>query len=458
MRGVGAPLFDELVDRLGSRGVELALLIVVAVAVVATVVLQVRSRRQLPAERHAPVLLPAEDTTHDADAKPAAEPVLARDEVLVVPPGDEHASAVVVARADSLAVLESAGLLAPRAKRKPFQQLVDRVALARRDGERGRLQELADEPLEGGYLKLSEESRRLFEDERVVIARTGEMLGMVNGGKDRRLLRFTDYTTAADPNLIRAAAMLKAMAAIQEQLEAVEERLIQVQQTLGRLCQELDYERLSRILTAKDTLEEIARDVKRRGLMTQTDMVAVNDARKTIKEQLRSAHFNLTDLTRGFDAARSRHQRLEALEEVLQNNRLDFWLAMFVEAELAYVRSDVLKLLYEASEHPSTSDQLERQMREQIEARQSELAAVGRLLRNISDPNARRFLDHFQQISRYKLSRQRPVVEGLLDRHGDVFVEQSVLAATAAEPLGTHAPAVELLPAELRDAVDDAGA
>lgn len=411
---------------------ELTLLIVVALAVVATLVLQLRSRRRPPAERPASVPAPAEDRTRDVDAKPGADLVLARDEVLVLPPADEHSSAVVLARKDALTVLESAGLLAPRDKRRPFQQLVDRVGRERRDGERRRLQELADEPLEGGYLKLSEESRRQLADGKPVVARTGEMLGMVNDerGKRRHLLRFTDYKTAADPNLIRSAATLKAMAAIQEQLEAVEERLIQVQKTLGRLCQELDYDRLSRILTAKDTLEETARDVRRRGLMTQTDMIAVNDARKTIKEQLRSAHVNLSDLTRGFDTARSRRQRLETLEEVLQNNRLDFWLAMFVEAELAYVRSDVLKLLYEASEHPSTSDELERQMREQIEARRAELAAVGTLLRDISDPNARRFLDHFQQFSRYKLLRQRPVVDGLLDRHGDVFAEQSVPAAT----------------------------
>jgi hypothetical protein len=264
----------------------------------------------------------------------------------VLPPTDEHASAVLLGRTDSLAVLESAGLLAPRAKRRPFQQLIDRVGGERRDGERRRLPELADEPLEGGYLKLSEDSRRQLAGGKPVVARAGGMLGMVNDEKgDRRhLLRFTDYKSAADPNLIRSAATLKAMAAIQEQLEAVEERLIQVQETLGRLCQELDYDRLSRILTAKDTLEETARDVRRRGLMTQTDMIAVNDARKTIKEQLRSAHFNLSDLTRRFDSARSRHQRLGALEEVLQNTRLDFWLSMFVEAELAWALGGATRL------------------------------------------------------------------------------------------------------------------
>lgn len=409
---------------------ELAVIILAAAAIAAALVLVVRSRRD-HADGREPVRTSDEETTSGHDVVPATEVVLAPDEVLVLPPADEDASAVVLGRADSLAVLESAGLLAPRATRKPFQQAIDRVVRMRREDERRTRRELASEPLEGGYLKLTEESRRQLADGNPIIARTGGMLGQVNNKQTKRRhhLRFTDYKTAADPNLIRAAATLKAMAAIQEQLEAVEERLIQVQETLGRLCQELDYERLSRILTAKDTLEETARDVRRRGVMTQPDMIAVNDARKTIKEQLRSAHFNLADLTSGFDVARSRHQRLEALEKVLQNNRLDFWLAMFVEAELAYVRSDVLKLMYEASEHPHTSQELERQMREQIEARQAELAAVGALLRDVSDPQARRFLDHFQQISRYKLSRQRPVVEGLLSRHGDVFAGQPVLDA-----------------------------
>ena len=203
--------------------VESALLIFVVLTVVATVVVQVRSRRQPPAEQPAPLPAPAEARARDVDAKTAGElAFLARDEVLVLPPADEHSSAVVLGRTDSLAILERAGLLAPLAERRPFQQLIDRVEGERRDGERRRLQELADEPLEGGYLKLSEESRRQLADGKPVIAKTGEMLGQVNNKQTKRRhhLRFTDYKTAADPNLIRSAATLKAMAAMQEQLEA----------------------------------------------------------------------------------------------------------------------------------------------------------------------------------------------------------------------------------------------
>lgn len=407
---------------------EIVLLILVSLAATATLGLLLRGRRKPNVELGTPApTQPATVEVNDDDAH--AELVLAPDEVLVLPPANEYASALAIGRADSLMALEQAGLLTPRAERRPFQQLIDRIGVERRRSERREMRELADEPLEGGYLRLSEKSAQQLARGKPVIARTGEMLGQVNDKETKRRhhLRFTDYKTVADPNLIRSASMLRAMAALQEQMEAVEERLIQVQKTLGTLCKELDYDRLSTILAAKESIQETADDVRRRGRMTQTDMISVNAARDTIRQQLLSAHFNLTDLTQNFGRARSRRERFEALEDVLQTNRLDFWLAMFVEAELAHIRSDILKLLYEASEHPDTSVALERQMREQIAARRSELAAVGTILRDISNPDARRRLDHLQQISRYKLSRHRPIVDGLLDRHGDVFAEPELL-------------------------------
>lgn len=205
---------------------------------------------------------------------PGADLVLAPDEVLVLPPAAEDGGAVVLAPSASLAALERAGIMTPRAKRRPFQQLINQVAGERKKGEHRRLETLADEPLEGGYLKLSEESRRQLAEGKPVVTRTGELLGMVNDdtGQRRHLLRFTDYKVAADPSLVMAAANLQAMAGRQEQLEAVEERLIEVQKTLQTLCKELDRDRLASITAATEILEETARHIRRRGRMTSTDL------------------------------------------------------------------------------------------------------------------------------------------------------------------------------------------
>lgn len=119
------------------------------------------------------------------------------------------------------------------------------------------------------------------------------------------------------------------------------------------------------------------------------------------------------------------------LQDVLRENRLDFWLSMFVEAELAHIRSDLLTLLHEATEYPESLGDLEQRTRTSTEARRAELAMVGTMLRELGDPEARRWFDHLQQISHFRLSRQRPIIEGLLGAHGEVFAEQPVLTAAS---------------------------
>jgi hypothetical protein len=52
------------------------------------------------------------------------------------------------------------------------------------------------------------------------------------------------------------------------------------------------------------------------------------------------------------------------------------------------------------------------------------------MLRELGDPEARHWYDHLQQISRYRLWRHRPIIEGLLDAHGEVFAARPVLTAT----------------------------
>jgi hypothetical protein len=132
-------------------------------------------------------------------------------------------------------------------------------------------------------------------------------------------------------------------------------------------------------------------------------------------------------VTRDLGSARSCRQRLEAVERLLNGNRLDICLTMVVESQLAHIRCDLLTLLHEATEYPESLGDLERRTREGIEARRRELAAVGTVLRDVVDLAARRRLDHFQQLSRIKLAPHRRLIEGLLASHGDVLAEQPTL-------------------------------
>jgi hypothetical protein len=109
--------------------VEIVLLIVVSLAATATLGLLLRGRRKLNVELGTPA--PTQLATVEVNDDAHAELVLAPDEVLVLPPADEYASALAIGRADSLMALEQAGLLTPRAERRPFQQLIDRIGVVR---------------------------------------------------------------------------------------------------------------------------------------------------------------------------------------------------------------------------------------------------------------------------------------------------------------------------------------
>lgn len=404
------------------------MLVIAAVVAVGLIGLAaVHAIRRPPATRAADADLPKVAATDD---RPAHAPLLGAGDVMVLAPSHDTAPATVLGRHEAIAALDRAGLLTPRTQRRPFQQLIDRVAGDKNDADRKRRRALADGPLEGGYLKLTEESRGQLRDGKPVVTRTGDMLGMVNNKKDKRrhMLRFTSMVPVRDPQTAIAVAVLQTVLEMQEQLEAIEQRLIEVQKALRTLCVELDRDRLAEIAGAAEILEDTARDIRRRGFMDAADWQQVGHTRLAIKTHLNAARFNLADLTRDFSSARSRRRRLETLEEVLKGNRLEYWLTMFVEAQLAHVRVDVLALLYEATAHPDHLGDHEQHVRAGIAARQRELASAGLLLRDLADPSARRLLDHFQQISRFRLGRSQPVVEGLLAQHGDIFAEDSVLA------------------------------
>lgn len=416
-----------------TRYVDIVLIVIAAGLVLGPASMMLRSRARSDARRHSSRTSTGGRLNSTA-LEPAmeAELVLAHGDVVVLPPVAGASCATVLGDADTLDTLERAGLIVRRDQRRPFQQLVETYTGLQTKAKRGRLRQMADKPVEGAYLKLTDESRRQLDAGQPVLARTGDLLGVVNDdhGRRRHMLRFENAITMANPEFALAAATLQAVLAIQEQLEAIEERLVEIQQTLGTLVRELDFGRLAEIAGATELLAEVADDIRRRGFMDDADWQQVVETRLTIKTHLIAARFNLTDLTSGFSPARSRRDRIEALDDVLKGTRLEYWMTMFVDAQLANVRADTLKLLHEASSYPDHLGDLERRTRDSIDARRQELTSAGLLLRDIANPAARRWTDHLQQISRYKLSQKQPMVEALLAKHGDVFAPPAQISAS----------------------------
>src|SRR5207247_11112314 len=159
---------------------------------------------------------------------------------------------------------------------------------------RPRLRRLADQPLEGAWLRLTDESRRELERGRPVLARTGEMLGALDDerGRRRHMLRFADAKLVVDPAVAMAAAGLQATLAMQAQLEAIEERLVEVRKTLKQLVEDLDSERLADISASTEILEDVARQIRRRGRMEPTDWDRVVEVEHELRSALKQAQWS----------------------------------------------------------------------------------------------------------------------------------------------------------------------
>lgn len=134
---------------------------------------------------------------------------------------------------------------------------------------------------------------------------------------------------------------------------------------------------------------------------------------------------------------------MERLEDILEKERLDYWLAVRVQADLARTRTDLLNLYWEHHAHPDTAALLNESTEKAIHERQRQLAAIAETLRELSDPEARTTLDPLRVLSQYRLGKQSATIDDLLSQHGEAFAE----AGTDRYALIEGAAAVEVIDA-----------
>jgi hypothetical protein len=149
------------------------------------------------------------------------------------------------------------------------------------------------------------------------------------------------------------------------------------------------------------------------------------------------------------DVARlGRNKRLEVLESLYAKERLEYWLAVQVQADLARTRCDLLTLLWEHHSHPETAAALNHRVATAIRSRQLRAAEVGDALRALSDPTSQTWLDPVRVISRHQLGKAQARIDELLLAHGDAFAgperNPHTVSQAALMPHGTRTPATAL--------------
>jgi len=393
----------------------LALVVLIALAVALGMTMLARSRKRGDGEDAPPDAGTAIVAYEDLQPTEA----LAADDLVLVPLPNHRSEALVIGREEALAVLDASGLT-----KRPGEggagslpQLV-RAGMAAGGLEATRR---AQNGVDSGRLvALSKETMEHLDKGKPVYDKANNMLGVVKGDKGRISHVMRLDKKGAQAVVASNAATLAVTAALSQQLEQLAEQLAEISETLEGMVRDKDRERLSEVLAANEVLMGIAEDVRRRGI-TQADAHQLAALKLPVIAKQIEAEFKFDEVLGESFEELTRAERQERLEALVDKERLDYWLAVRVQADLARTRADLLRLYWEHHAHPDTASALNASTEAAIRERQRRLALVGETLRELSDPESRTRLDPLRQLSRYRLGKEHAKIEALLSRHGDAF-------------------------------------
>jgi len=259
----------------------------------------------------------------------------------------------------------------------------------------------------GRIVALTPETMKRLEKGRPVYDKAGNLLASVRGEKG--YFSGPTHLDKAGAQVAAASNMatLAVTAALSQQLEAISEQLQEMSETLEGMVKDKDRERLSDALAANEILFEIAESVRRRGI-TQADYMQLAGLKHRVTSLQIETTAKLAEIAPNGVAKMGRNKRLEVLESLYEKERLEYWLALQVQADLARTRCDLLTLLWEHRSHPETAAALNQNVANAIRSRQLRAAEVGDALRAMSDPTSQTRLDPMRVISRHHLGKHTP--------------------------------------------------
>jgi hypothetical protein len=367
------------------------------------------------------------------------------DDLVLVPLPNDTGQALVVGSEDALTIFDRSGLTKrdTSAGSGPVPQLVRNAMAAGGLKATDRFQQGANS---GRIVALTPETMKRLEKGRPVYSKAGNLLASIRNEKGHLSPMHLDKAgaqVAAASNM----ATLAVTAALSQHLEAISEQLQEMSETLEGMVKDKDRERLSDALAANEILFEIAESVRRRGI-TEADYVQLAGLKHRVTSLQIETTAKLAEIAPDGVDKMGRNKRVEVLEKLYAKERLEYWLALQVQADLARTRCDLLTLLWEHRSHPETAATLNQHVANKIRSRQLRAAEVGDALRAVSDPTSQTWLDPIRVISRHQLGKAQARVDELLLTHGDAFAgperDPHTVSRAALEPAATGALATAL--------------
>jgi hypothetical protein len=323
--------------------VENTIIVVMLVAAAALVVAAMsRARRESSG-------VPESGGPAGAAVEPA--PAIGLDELVLVPLPNRRDEALVIGSEVALSVLDDSGLTRrPTTGRPgPLPQLI-RSGMAA-----GGLQATrhAQTGVDSGRLvALSRETMEHLDKGKPVYDKANNMLGIVKDdkGKIRHVMRLDQK--GAQAVVASNAATLAVTAALSQQLEQIAEQLAEISETLEGMVRDKDRERLAEVIAANDVLLGVADNVRRRGI-ADTDAHQLATLKLPVIAKQVEAEFKFEEVLGEPFEKLTRADRVDKLDRLVEKERLDYWLAVRVQADLARTRADLLNLYWNTKPTPT---------------------------------------------------------------------------------------------------------
>jgi hypothetical protein len=370
------------------------------------------------------------------------------DDLVLVPFPNDTGQALIVGPDDALAIFDQSGLTTREtsAGSGAVTQLVRNAMAAGGQWATDRFQQGVES---GRIVSLTQESMEDLAKGEPVYDKAGNLLAMVRGDKGHfgkpLSLDKAGVQAAAASNM----ATLAVTAALSQQLEAISQQLQEMSETLEGMVRDKDRERLADALAANAELLEIAENVRRRGI-SQTDFIQLASLKHRVTSLQIETTAKLADLAPDGVESMSRAKRREVLDGLYAKERLEYWLALHVQVDLAKTRSDLLTLLWEHHQHPETAPELNATIANAIRQRQQRAAEVGEALRALADPKSQTRLDPVRVVAKRKLGKAQGQIDALLRSHGSAFTgpgQDPHTVSQAVPGTGDSVASVSALPA-----------
>ncbi len=350
------------------------------------------------------------------------EPVVDQGEVVLVPLPTRRDEALVLGSSQAMDALERSGLTNRTifGSHSPLPQIIRQVmALGT-----GRINQTAQTGIDSGRIvALSKETMEQLRRHGPAYDKTGRILGVLRGGRGQMKHIMRLDRSAASAMVASNAATLAMTASLSAQLGHIEHQLTEIRETLKDLVRDNDRKRLAKIVGASEVLQSVAEDMRRRGEITEADWNRVAAVNLAVTTATVEAQYKFDEIQGTLSGHRNRAERANAIDRLIAKERLEYWLAVRVESELAQARWELLHLCWEQSRHPESAGQLAEQVRGSIVTRREGLAQLASLLRVLADPEARIRFDSLRLLSWHRLKRQQRLVDRLLRHHGGVFAK-----------------------------------